>query len=156
MAGTAARVARRALPGLTALALAACGGGSDPADPRAVAEALEKAAAAVGKGEGDDACAFLTDQAQTQIVLRTGGRLGAGADCSQAVGRATLFMSRQDRRRIKTLEATDIRITGDSATAVMRSTSGEPPIVVPLSVKREDGEWKVSGFGEDASGVPGF
>ena len=117
---------------------------------------LREAATAAGKSDGDAACGHLSDRAQTQIVLQTGGRLG-NADCSQAVGRALLFMSPAERQKIGRLVPTDIRITGDSGSAVMRSPAADAasPIVAPLSLTKEDGDWKIAGFGENTQ-APGF
>ena len=152
-----ARHARRALPGLiAALALAACGGDEAANDPEAVAAMLRDAAGAAAESDGDKACGHLTDRAQTQIVLQTGGRLG-NVDCPAAVGRALLFMGPGERARIGRLVPTDIRVAGDSGSAVMRSPAGDgaSPIVAPLSLSKEDGDWKIAGFGENTQ-APGF
>ena len=157
MACAHARHARRALPGLiAALALAGCGGDDDANDPEAVSKMLRDAAGAAADSDGDRACSHLTDRAQTQIVLQTGGRLG-DVDCSAAVARALLFLGADERARIGRLEPTGISLTGDSGKAVMRSpaSDGPSPIVAQLSVAKEDGEWKISGFGENTQ-APGF
>jgi hypothetical protein len=148
--------AGRALSGLIAAALlAGCGSGPPASDPASVAKATQEAAQAAAKSDSDGACGHLTHTAQTQIVLQTGGRLG-DVDCSQAVGRALLFLDKAARDRIRSLQATDIRIDGDSASVVMRSPPGDPaPMTVPMSLKLEGGDWKINGFGEPA-GVPGF
>jgi hypothetical protein len=152
--------ARRALSGLTAalaLGLAACGGGDEPAnDVDAVAKMLREAAGAAAKSDGDGACDHLSYRAQTQIVLQTGGRLG-NTDCPGAVGRALLFMSPAERARLGRLVPSDIRLAGDSGSAVMRSPAGDgaSPIIAPLSLAREDGDWKIAGFGENTQ-APGF
>ena len=117
---------------------------------------LREAAGAAAKSDGEQACEHLTGRAQTQIVLQTGGRLG-NVDCPAAVGRALLFMSPAERERIGRLEPTGIRLTGDSGTAIMRSPAGDgaSPIVAPLSLAKEDGDWKIAGFGEGTQ-APGF
>ena len=155
MAGTVARAARRALPGLiAAAALAGCGGGDEPAsETEAVAEMLRTAATAAGEADTDKACEYLSDRARAQVVLRTGGRLG-NVDCSAAVGRALLFLGPDERRRIGELQPTDIRLAGGSGTAVMRSPATQQnPIVAGLSVAKEGDDWKIAGFADDPRGL---
>lgn len=155
MARARAWLARRALPGALALALAACGGDEPANDTDAVAQMLRDAATAASESDSEEACGHLSDRAQTQIVLQTGARLG-NVDCPAAVGRALLFMSPDDRRRLGQLVPTDIRVTGDSGSAVMRSPAGETsPIVAQLSLAKEGGDWKIAGFGENTQ-APGF
>lgn len=156
MARATAWLARRALPGALALALVACGGDEPADDADAVAQMLRDAATAASESDSDDACSHLSDRAQTQIVLQTGGRLG-NVDCPAAVGRALLFMSPEERKRLGRLVPTDIRVTGDSGSAVMRSPAGDgvSPIVAPLSLSKEGGDWKIAGFGEGTQ-APGF
>ena len=117
---------------------------------------LREAAGAAADRDSDKACGYLSHGAQTQIVLQTGGRLG-NTDCPGAVGRALLFMSAAERERIGRLVPTDIRLAGDSGSAVMRSPAADAqaPIVVSLSVEKEDGDWKIGGFGEETQ-APGF
>ena len=157
MAGAAARHARRALPGLiAALALAGCGGDEPANEAEAVAEMLRAAAAAAGESDSDKACEHLSDRAQTQVVLQTGGRLG-NVDCPAAVGRALLFLGPAERKRIGELQPTDISLRGGSGSAVMRSPAGTAqPISAQGSVAREDGDWKISGFQDDPRGVSGY
>lgn len=136
---------------------AGCGGGGAKSDPDAIAALLENVAEATANGDGDAACADLTDEAQRQAVMQLAPAGGPGTtNCPQLVGRAQFFLTPIDKQRIKNLEAADIRVNGDSASATMRGEGSAPgqQISVPLNLTKSGGDWKISGFGSPA-GLPG-
>jgi hypothetical protein len=154
--------ARILLSGLAVLALAqaasGCGGGGGPkTDADAVAQVLKDAAKAAADGDGDKACGYLTPDAQRQAVLQTGAGVLGDTDCSQAVKRAQLFLSRLDKKQIKSMQPTHIQINGGVANATMATTAGTAPgqgISVQLNLQKVDGDWKISGF-VNQQGLPG-
>jgi hypothetical protein len=153
------RGAGRALPGLIAAALVAAGcGGGTKTDPEAIASMLKDSANATAKGDGDKACSYLTADAQRQVVFQLASAGGPGTTtCSQLVGRAQFFLSPLDKDRIKDVEATDIQVSGTSASATLRgkvSPDAGQPIVVRVNLAKDAGGWKISGFGQ-AAGLPG-
>lgn len=159
MAGPPARTPGRALLGLTVAAVVAagCGGGGAKSDPDAIAAVLKSAAKATAEGDGDKACADLTDDAQRQALIQLGSQGGPGTTtCSQLVGRAQFFLTPIDKQRIKNLEAADIRINGTSASATLRGEGDQPgqTMSVPLNLTKAGSDWKISGFGK-ATGLLG-
>ena len=163
MAGTAARITRRALPGVAAALLlafgAGCGGGGGPqSEADAVTKVLKDAAAAVADTDGDKACSYLTPDAQRQAVLTVGAAQAFGnLDCATLVNRATAFLTPLDKKQIESLVPSNVTVNGASASAKMASTAGAAPgqgTSVQLNLQKVGEEWKISGFA-NAVGLPG-
>ncbi|MFL5895477.1 MAG: hypothetical protein ACJ76Z_10225 [Thermoleophilaceae bacterium] len=144
--------------GLTALALAGCGGrGAPKTDADAVTQVLKDAAKAAADGDGDKACSYLTPDAQSQAVLETASGTLGDTSCAQAVKRAQLVLTPLDKTRIKSLEPSNVRVNGTSASATMASGSGADQsqvISVQLNLQKVGSDWKISGF-VNQQGLPG-
>jgi hypothetical protein len=162
VAGTPARLARRALPGLAAALLllpAGCGGGGGPkSDSDAVVQVLKDAAKAVADKDGEKACGYLTPEAQRQAVLTVGAAQAFGnIDCATLVNRATAFLTPLDKKQIESLEPASVQVNGAAASARMASTAGAAPgqgTSVDLNLQKVGGDWKISSF-VNAQGLPG-
>lgn len=162
MAGTCARLAGRALPGLAAgllLLPAGCGGGGGPqSDPDAVVHVLKDAAKAVADKDGDKACGYLTPDAQRQAVLTVGAERAFGSvDCATLVNRATAFLTPLDKKRIESLEPANVQVNGAAASATMATQPGTAAgqgTSVQLNLQKVGEDWKISGFA-NAQGLPG-
>src|SRR5439155_26844764 len=117
---------RRVAQGRTVVALltaallsAGCGGGGPKTDADAITQVVKDAAKAAADGDGDKACGYLTPDAQRQVVLETGAGVLGDTDCSQAVKRAQFVLTPLDKKQIKSLQPSNIRVSGGSASATV-------------------------------------
>jgi hypothetical protein len=138
--------------------LAGCGGSHAPAsDAEAVSQVLVDAAKAVGEGDGEKACGYLTPDAQRQAQLQVGAGALGEMDCPTLVKRATAFLTPLDRKQIESLEPANVQVNGASGSATLATQAGAAPgqgISVQLSLQKVGEDWKISGFA-NAVGLPG-
>ena len=136
---------------LSVALLVGCGGGGGPkSDADAVAQTVADAAKAVADKDGGKACSYLTPDAQRQAQLQVGAGALGQIDCPMLVNRATAFLSPLDRKRIESLQPSNVQVNGGAASATM---AGEG-MSVQLNLQKVGDEWKISGFA-NAVGLPG-
>ena len=127
-----------------ALAMAGCGAaGKDSAkdfkgERRAVAQTIEDLQKA---GRDDDAKTICDDLLAKPVVARLQARPGAKKDCATALGDSL------DDADTFEMTVKSVTITGDRATAVVRSDAGDKDRTDTLSLVREGSAWKLASLG---------
>lgn len=121
----------------TVVALLAAGcGEEEPSGPDAAQATAERYAAAVAAGDGQAACAELSEGAIAEIESRTQGR-----ECAEAVG--VLLEAFGGEGAEGEIQVGEVNVAGDVATAAIDGPRGE----VVAELVRERGEWKVASPG---------
>jgi len=118
------------------LAPAGCSLGGDE-EPRRAAGAPQDLAALVGQLER---ATRARDWAEIcdDILTRSARQRAGGDDCARLVGAAAREV------RDPEIELRRIQVTGDRATATVRTTAtGQAPVTDTLEFRREGGEWRV-------------
>lgn len=129
---------------LSAVLIAACGGGEGegPAPETQVREALMAYVTSIKDKDAERLCGLI-DPEQLE------GLAGSGLPCEVA-------MSRQFFESVEApqLAVGAIEVDGDVATAeVKTSAPGQPPLETTITLRRIEGDWKVS-VSEDADPAP--
>ena len=116
-----------------------CGGGGSDGSAQDTAQAYVSAR---NQGDATSVCDLYDDQ------LREGsGGIGLLPSGTQAKGDCEAFVRKQissDKNRA-TLKVVRIDESGDQATAVLTAAANGKTSRTSIPLKREDGEWKVSG-----------
>jgi ketosteroid isomerase-like protein len=141
-----ARKLMLAVLALSAIAVGGCGGddsggggGGGGDDESQVRDVVTSYAGAVADGDGDKACGYLSDSALAQIEKAAEGLKVDG--CAGVLEKATEGASDDDIDKVKNMEVTSVKITGDRATA---ETEVEGEDNSPAMLVKEDGEWKIA------------
>jgi hypothetical protein len=95
---------------------------------------------ALGAGNGAQACGLLTTAAQAAFVRRVQA-LGPTRDCPAAIKRVHDAAGSQVSAAFSLATVSDVRVTGNSATALL-TASGHSTLV---RVAKQDGRWKLTG-----------
>lgn len=119
------------------LVVAGCGGADKrPSDAQQVKTVLMRYADALQRHDYDTLCG------KVLAPKLLSGIEGIGLPCQQALRRA------YDDVKNPQLSADQVKITGDTATARVRtSASGEPPSTDVVQLQQIKGEWRVSALG---------
>lgn len=145
-------MARRPTSAAVLLALAALtggcgGGGSLPADQRAIRTAGEHYLRALAGGDYAGACGQMTAPAQSRIVRRVARLRIPAATCASAL--AALVMAIPEPQRTQVLDTSkgatvgQIRVTGGTATGQVTATFRGQSRGYRIGFTREGGTWKV-------------
>jgi cold shock CspA family protein len=111
---------------------AGCGGGDDPERSGAEAVARDYVDAFV-KGDGERACALMTDEVRGSFEARTDT-----AGCAPAFARASELLGDEQRRLLEGAEVEIDVVQGDVATGTIRV---EGDLSTPVEVRRVAGRW---------------
>ena len=118
------------------------GGQADEAAKSDIAAAVKDFYAAKAAGDAARACALLAGVTREALV-ETMARSSAvkGKDCAAIVGRLLTGQEPGYRERIKGVEVTGARVSGDRGLALI-DIEAIPEEVIP--VRRESGSWRVA------------
>jgi hypothetical protein len=121
--------------------LVGCGGdGSSGSDEEQIEATIKNYFAAFADGDGDKSCEQLTDEARENLEK---GLEGVGTGKCEDLPEAMKQLPDEQRNELKKLkdaEVTDIKVTGDTATAVP-TLEGERGNEVKL--RRVGDDWKI-------------
>jgi hypothetical protein len=120
-------------------ATSACGGSDDTGDARTAAAGY---VSALGKGDGDTACARMTKGLQGQFlaaITRLDKRF-TGQPCGRAMTAALQTITPDQLKRFSQAKIQNLKVDGDHGS--FRYTLGQ--IRVNGRVAKENGDWKVS------------
>jgi hypothetical protein len=121
-----------------ALALAACGGGSD-GEEEAVRGAVDRLYSALAEKDAGGVCEALARK-QREVVARGGGTKPR-ASCEQVMGVALNFVGRgKGLEDADQAQVSDVEVDGDRAVATVEFKGRS----ARLELRKEDGDWKVS------------
>lgn len=131
------------------VALAGCGGGTDPREKQAVTAAVRTFFSALADGDGRRACAELTASGQASLVASAGA---GGVACPQAIAIASRRLPAAVRQGLRAIELRAVAISGTHASVRdddITSARGDlrsvlrPGNITRLS--RSEGSWKLTG-----------
>lgn len=117
-------------------AAAACGG-SSASDEEQIQDAVSGFYTAFAAGDGEKACSYMSENSKDALLKST--KALNVKSCEEGIKAAAGFLPTKLRDQIKKIEATDIKIDGDKATANAKPSVNNAKI---LFVK-EDGDWKL-------------
>ena len=131
-----------ALLSIAALAAAGCGGddsGGGGDDESQVREVVTSYTAAIADGDGDKACGYLSENARAEVDKAAQTLKADG--CAGVLEKAAEGATDAEVEKVKNIEVTSVKITGDRATAQTKveGESGTPAILI-----KEDGDWKIA------------
>ena len=121
---------------IAALALAGCGDEEKRSDPEQVVAAATEYAHAFGKGDGEAACARLTDGAQEEFTKRVSSLVGT-RDCPEAVEKLQAVAGPNVTGPFQEAKASGPKVDGDSATVTLMAGTGSEEV----KLEKSDGEW---------------
>ena len=114
-----------------AAVLAAGCGGSPEED---VEEAVKGFVTAVADGDAAAACGYMTDSGRQELI---------GADCEKTLDFALASIPEKERERLRKHDP-KVKVDGESATAEISNFGGGPD-TLKLELKKDGGDWKISG-----------
>jgi hypothetical protein len=114
-----------------AFAVVACGGGGSDEDQ--IKDVTSDLASAFEDKDWDQVCELFSSKAKRQ--LEAAGALLGGKGCEDTIGKAAAFAGDDDALDFGNVEATNVKVTGNTATA---DTGDETTHYV-----KEDGDWKI-------------
>ena len=104
-----------------------------------VTAAISEFAEAIADGDGDSACALLTEDAQEEVADSAGG------DCEAAFDAAGEQLDDDEKDELNDIEPDDVEVDGDRATATVPEIGGGGD--TEFELVREDGDWLISDLG---------
>ena len=118
--------------GLAALALGACGGGSDKEDAEGTVKDIAKA---TSDANGEDFCGLITKQLREQLT---------GSKGDKAKDACEKLIESQKSRKVEVTKITKTELKGDKATvtAELKSQGQKRPQVFELT--KEDGKYRLA------------
>jgi hypothetical protein len=137
---------------IVAITVAGCGSSSKPpkpalTEPQQVEHVLRSYLSAQTSGDGQTACALLTDSAQRQletVVLQAAkGLLPSRPSCQEAVAAVKAFAPADLLAALSKAQIGQVQVQGDHATAEI--SGGTVFGKEHVSLERSDGTWKITG-----------
>jgi hypothetical protein len=120
---------------LVAGSVAGCGGSSSGAS-RQITSTIKSFLSDLGSGNGGAACQLLTPTGQKALAAQ-----GPASDvtCSQVISTASKAFNASEQKKLKNATVTNIKITGNSATAQLKGGTGT------AHLSKTGGKWLISG-----------
>ena len=126
------------------LLLSGCGGAASDQDQ--VREVAGQFTSSFANGDMKRACELMTSNAKQQIV--SSGALLGGGDCAKIMGVARGLLDESDLDKLKTAKITEIKVTGQTATA--QSTADlDDEDDGPMRFTKRGGHWLVEADDDD-------
>jgi hypothetical protein len=132
---------------LAAVIVGGCGGGHRPSDRQLITQALHSYLRAQAAGDGQAACALLTEGVQRQLialVVKAGkGLITTQPTCADAVGLVRAVAGAQLLAALGSARIQSVQVSGARATANVVDGSQFQPQQVAL--EKAGASWKIAG-----------